>query len=151
MGSSKEAQAARNAADRRLREANPEQYAAFMHEEHEARGLKWSRRATAEERAERDKAAKQAAAKARILRDAEKAGLTVRLIETQAQPPYFDHEAAERAVLDNEHVSNAIKETFEGTAETVKVGDDFLNSEGIPTRPPHNSAEEQVAWSGDED
>jgi pseudouridine-5'-phosphate glycosidase len=77
MGSSKEAQAARNAADRRLREAHSEEHAALMHEEHARRGLKWTRRATPEERARRDTEAKQAAAKARILRDAEKAGIDV--------------------------------------------------------------------------
>jgi len=53
MGSNKEAQAARNAADRRLREKFPEVYAILMQDEHAKRGLTWKRRATAEERAER--------------------------------------------------------------------------------------------------
>jgi hypothetical protein len=128
MSSTKEAQAARNAADRRLREAFPEQYAAIMREEHEARGLTWKRRATPEERARRDAEAKQAAAKARIMRDAEKAGIDVFFGAGQddsAEDARLDDEApvtdAERAVLANEHVSTAIKETFEGTGETVAV------------------------------
>lgn len=77
MGGNKEAQAARNAADRRLRETYPEEYAALMHEEHEARGLTWKRRATAEERALREAEAKKAKARARIEEEARKAGLSV--------------------------------------------------------------------------
>lgn len=126
MSSNKEAQAARNAADRRLREAFPEQYAALMREEHEARGLTWNRRATPEERARREAEAKRAAARARILRDAEKAGLDVSFNEgDEAEDARLDDEApvtdAERAVLANKYVSKAIEETFDGTAETVSV------------------------------
>lgn len=43
--------AARSAAARRLREAHPEEYRNLMVEEHEARGVKYTPRLTAEERA----------------------------------------------------------------------------------------------------
>jgi len=77
MAGNKEAQAARNAADRRLREKYPEDFAGFMHDEHEARGLTWNRRATAEERAERERLDRKAKARARIEAEASKAGLEV--------------------------------------------------------------------------
>jgi hypothetical protein len=60
-----------------MREKFPEEYAALMHEEHEARGLTWKRRATPEERARRDAEAKQDAVRERILREASKVGLDV--------------------------------------------------------------------------
>jgi hypothetical protein len=77
MSSNKEVQAARNAADRRLREKFPEVYAIIMQEEHSKRGLTWTRRATAEERALREEEAKKARARARIEEEARKAGLSV--------------------------------------------------------------------------
>lgn len=77
MGSNKEAQAARNAADRRLREKFPQVYAILMRDEHEKRGLTWNRRATPEERAERERLDRKAKARARIEAEASKAGLEV--------------------------------------------------------------------------
>jgi hypothetical protein len=77
MSSTKDAQAARNAADRRLRDTYPEEFAALMHEEHAKRGLTWNRRATPEERARREAEEKQAKAKARIEAEAAKAGLSI--------------------------------------------------------------------------
>jgi hypothetical protein len=77
MGSNKEAQAARNAADRRLRQRYPADFEFFMRDEHEVRGLTWNRRATPEERARRDAEEKQAKAKARIEAEAAKAGLSI--------------------------------------------------------------------------
>lgn len=77
MSSNKEAQAARNAADRRLREAYPDDFEDFMHDEHEKRGITWNRRATPEERARREAAEKEAKARARIEAEAKKAGIVV--------------------------------------------------------------------------
>lgn len=45
---------ARSNADRRLREANHDQWVALMHEEHENLGIVWNQRLSATERAERD-------------------------------------------------------------------------------------------------
>lgn len=112
MTDSKAAQAARNAADRRLRKANESQWRSFMVEEFAARGLTWNPRPSAAEREAQRKADEQARSKERILREAAKAGLVV----TIDQPT-----EAEAAVLANPHVSEAIAKTFDGTAETVKV------------------------------
>jgi hypothetical protein len=94
MGSNKEAQAARNEADRNLREANPEEWAAFMEEAHEARGLTWNRRATPEERARREAEEKQAKAKARIEAEAAKAGLSISF--NLPAEPEWDEQHAQR-------------------------------------------------------
>lgn len=76
MSGNKEAQAARNAADRRLREAHLEEFADIMHAEFEARGLTWNRRATSEERARREAQEKQAKALARIAKIARANGIS---------------------------------------------------------------------------
>lgn len=94
MTSNKEAQAARAAADRRLREAHPEDFESFMHAEHEARGLTWKRRSTPEERARREQEAKQQAARERILREAQKAGLDVSFNEGDREPDEAEQAAA---------------------------------------------------------
>lgn len=76
MSSNKEAQAARNAADRRLREHFSHEYAQLMEEEHAKRGLTWNRRSTPEERARREAQEKEAKALARIAKIARENGLT---------------------------------------------------------------------------
>lgn len=81
MGSNKEAQAARNAADRRLRQEYPGVFEAFMREEHEARGLTWNRRPSKEERAERALQEARAKSRARIEAEAEKAGIKVTFLD----------------------------------------------------------------------
>ena len=103
MSDSKAAQAARNEADRKLREAHREDWESFMHAAFGERGLTWNPRPTKEDREAREAAAKKEKARERILREAKKAGLTVRLIETSPEPgPYFDvAEAAERGLAAN--------------------------------------------------
>lgn len=81
MGSNKEAQAARNAADRRLREAHPTEFTMFMEEEHAKRGLTWKRRGTPEERAAAKAEARKQAAVARIRAQAAEAGIGVVLVD----------------------------------------------------------------------
>lgn len=143
MTDSKAAQAARNAADRRLRHANESQWRSFMVEEFAARGLTWNPRPSAAEREAQRKADEQARSKERILREAAKAGLVVTIDEATE---------AEAAVLANPHVSEAIAKTFDGTAETVKVErawKDMTEEErqavaGI--RAPRSDAEEAAAW-----
>ncbi len=77
MSDSKAAQAARNAADRRLREANPVGYRKIMQEEFAKRGLTWTPRPSKEERERREAEQKQTKARARIEAEAKKAGLQV--------------------------------------------------------------------------
>lgn len=156
MTEKKDAQSARNAADRRLREANPEQWAALMHEEFQARGLTWSPRASKEEREAREAAEKRAKAAARIAKIAEENGLDVHVEEDGRQ--VLSHWSSdggevtdeEAAVLANEHVSAAIKATFDGTAETVeKDWKDMSDQERkaiAGTRAPRSDAEEAAAW-----
>lgn len=76
MGSDKESQAARNAADRRLREHFIQEYSQYMEEEHAKRGLTWNRRATPEQRAQREQEEREAKALARIAKIAKENGLT---------------------------------------------------------------------------
>lgn len=106
-------QTARRKADQRLRAEFQERYAVLMQEEHEKMGLTYSPRLSAEEREEQKALAKRAKAEEKIRAAAEAAGLTVSIDVAPTE--------AEAAVLANEHVSNAIRETFEGTAETVEV------------------------------
>ena len=77
MSDSKEAQAARNEVDRQLREENPERYIELMHAAFAKRGLTWSRRLTAEERAERERLDREGKARERIEAEAKKAGIVV--------------------------------------------------------------------------
>lgn len=81
MGSNKEAQAARNAADRRLREAHPTEFTILMEEEYAKRGLTWKRRGTAEERAAQKAEAKKQAVVTRLRAEAAKAGIGILLVE----------------------------------------------------------------------
>jgi hypothetical protein len=68
--------------------------------------------------------------------------------------PALGHTAAEAAVLANPHVSNAIKKTFEGTAETVQVDWRAQTPQGaapssdVPPAPPVAAAVE-VEGPGD--
>lgn len=122
MSDNKDAQAARNAADRRLREAHPNDWRTFMQEEFAQRGLEWTPRPSKEERERKAAAEKEERALARIAKIAKDNGLSAEaanrvLIAVQGGEPT----EAEKAVLANEHVSNAIDATFDGTAETVKV------------------------------
>lgn len=100
MGSNKEAQAARNAADRRLREAHPTEFTMFMEEEHAKRGLTWKRRGTPEERAAAKAEAQKQAVVTRIKAEAAKAGISVFLV-------------------DDPDIEAKIAATHDGTAETV--------------------------------
>jgi hypothetical protein len=77
MSSTKEAQAARSAADRRLREEHKGDWMRLMAEEHAKRDLTWSRRATPAEREAIKAAQAKASAAKRIKEMAERAGLTV--------------------------------------------------------------------------
>lgn len=133
MSDSKAAQAARNEADRRLREAHRKDWESFMNEAFESRGLTWNPRPSKEEREAREAAAKQEKARERILREAKKAGLTVRLIEMGAQPgPYFDVAEATAAGLDDD---KAWADMTEAEREAV-----------AGTRAPRSDAEEAAAW-----
>lgn len=127
MGSNKEAQAARNAADRRLREEYPQAFEAFMHEEHEARGLTWNRRPSKEERERRALEVKQAKAKARILRDAQSAGIDVSFVTHDAE--------AEQERLNAEAPDLAWNDMSEEQRRAV-----------AGTRAPRSDAEEAMAW-----
>lgn len=66
MSNNKESQAARNAADRRLREHFIQEYKQYMQEEHEKRGLTWNPRLSQEEREARQRADNEARALAKI-------------------------------------------------------------------------------------
>lgn len=76
MSNNKASQAARTAADRRLREAHPEDFESFMNAEHEARGLTWNRRLTQQEREERQRADNERRALTKIQAIAAQNGLT---------------------------------------------------------------------------
>lgn len=97
MSSTKNAQAARNAADRRLRDTYPEEFAALMHEEHAKRGLTWNRRSTPAERAHREAEEKKAKAKARIEAEAAKAGLSISF-NLPAEPKFVSAAEEQEAV-----------------------------------------------------
>lgn len=90
MSSNKEAQAARSAADRRLREAHPGEYAAFMEQEHAKRGLTWNRRVTPEERAYRERVEREKRALARIHQIAEDNGLSIAITERASGVGSYD-------------------------------------------------------------
>jgi hypothetical protein len=106
MGSNKEAQAARSAADRRLREAHRDEWEALMTEEHAKRGLAWSRRATPEERAERERLEREAKVRARIEREAEKLGMKVNFVPVETEPSQdtgeYVHPVDDEAVQEDE-------------------------------------------------
>lgn len=87
MTNSKKAQAARNAAEMRLRNAHRDELAEYMREEHEKRGIKYTPRLSAEERAARDEALKKARAAEKITALAEAAGLSVSLTDGDADQP----------------------------------------------------------------
>lgn len=114
MSDSKEAQAARNEADRALRAAHQDEWETLMHDAFQKRGLTWNRRASKEERAERARLAAQEKARARISAEAEKAGIKVEFV---------DGESVLDLTGEPERVQEAIKATLDGTAETVEVHD----------------------------
>lgn len=76
MSDNKDAQAARNAADRRLREAHPNNWRTFMQEEFAQRGLEWTPRPSKEERERKAAEEKEARALARIAKIAKDNGLS---------------------------------------------------------------------------
>lgn len=76
MSDNKDAQAARNAADRRLREAHPNDWRTFMQEEFAQRGLEWTPRPSKEERERKAAEEKEARALARIAKIAKDNGLS---------------------------------------------------------------------------
>lgn len=76
MTDNKDAQAARNAADRRLREAHPNDWRTFMQEEFAQRGLEWTPRPSKEERERKAAEEKEARALARIAKIAKDNGLS---------------------------------------------------------------------------
>lgn len=80
MTDNKQSQAARNAADRRLREAYTDEWRTFMQEEHAKRGLTWNPRPSKEEREALAREKAQAAARERIEREARKAGIKVAFV-----------------------------------------------------------------------
>ena len=112
MTNSKIAQAARTAAETRLRQAHKDELAQYMHEEHESRGVTYTPRLSPQERAERDEAARKAKAQAKIVALAESAGLAVSVGEPTD---------AEAAVMANPEVSEAIRRTLDGTADAVEL------------------------------
>jgi hypothetical protein len=95
MSSTKEAQAARSAADRRLREAHKGDWMRLMEEEHANRGLTWSRRATPAEREAIKVAQAKATAAKRIQEMAERAGLTVDIDGLAVEVDWKDEQVAE--------------------------------------------------------
>lgn len=112
MSSNKEAQAARSAADRRLREAHPGEYAAFMEQEHARRGLTWNRRVTPEERAYRERVEREKRALARIHQIAEDNGLAVAvngstIVILDEQPSDEDVYEVEAAVSEDRQAEEA--------------------------------------------
>lgn len=129
MGSNKEQQAARNAADRRLREAHPTEHEMFMEEEHALRGLTWKRRLPAEERAARKEEEARAKVAEKIRAMAEANGLDVQILPAG--------------------VAQQIEATLNGTAETVTVqwrGDESgLRTETTEERALRISAEAEAA------
>lgn len=85
MTSNKEAQAARSAADRVLRDENQERYTELMQAEYDKRGLgEYKRKTTAEERAERKEAAEKAKAAAKIREWADKGGIDLAVLAQEA-------------------------------------------------------------------
>lgn len=120
MSSNKEAQAARNAADRRLRERFIQEYAQYMEEEHAKRGLTWNRRATPEERARREAEDKQAKAAERILREAQKAGLRVEILAGET--------VAEKVA----RIGNEAEEQERQTVDSGSYADDIVNQHSAP-------------------
>ena len=112
MTNSKIAQQARNAAEMRLKKEYAEEFTGYMREEHEKRGLTYKPRLTPEERAVRDEALKKAKAAEKIRALAESAGLAVSVGEPTEE---------EAAVMANPEVSEAIRRTLDGTAESVEM------------------------------
>lgn len=81
MSDSKAAQAARHEVDRQLREENRPRYEELMTAAFAKRGLSWTPRRTAQERAAAKVEAKKQAVAARIKADAAKVGLGVVIVE----------------------------------------------------------------------
>lgn len=103
MASSTEAQRARGAADRRLREAHREEWEGYMREEYAKRDLVYRRQLTPEERAERDTQEKKRRAAQRIKAEADKAGIAVSFGDLQ-----YDGEQGTYVVADGD-ASDAVE------------------------------------------
>lgn len=76
MSNNKEAQAARSEATREVIDAHPEEFAMAMEKAMSKRGLVWNRRATPEERAQREQEERETKALARIAEIARKNGVS---------------------------------------------------------------------------
>lgn len=130
MSGNKEAQAARNAADRRLREMFPGEFAGLMVEEHGKRGLTWNRRSTADERARREAEEKEARALARIAKIAKENGLTAEatnrvLIAVQDESETIAEKAAR---IGDEAEANERKTVV----DSGSYADDIVNQHSAP-------------------
>lgn len=142
MSSNKEAQAARSAADRRLREAFPDEFEAFMHEEHAKRGLTWNRRATPEERARREQEEREAKVRYRIEQEAKKIGLKVSFTE---EPETI----AEKVTRISTEAEDAEREQLRAEAADLDWKDmtEEQRAAIAGTRAPRSDAEEEAAWA----
>lgn len=100
MSDSKAAQAARHEVDRQLREENRPRYEELMTAAFAKRGLPWTPRRTAQERAAAKVEAKKQAVAARIKAEAARVGLGVLIVE-------------------DPDIEAKIAATHDGTAETV--------------------------------
>lgn len=136
MSSNKEAQAARSAADRRLREAHPDEFEALMHEEHAKRGLSWNRRATPEERARREQEEREAKVRYRIEQEAKKIGLKVSFNEVTPDEAQDAASGLDPERLREEAADLDWKDMTEEQRAAI-----------AGTRAPRSDAEEEAAWS----